>query len=88
MGTTPPVVAFAVDGVKEKVVDGETEYLIPFGDVATTVKLLKKCLDDPPLRRRMGGIGRKRVQAMFAAEETSRQISSLICNLLAEKAQL
>lgn len=82
MGAGLPVVAFDVDGISEMVVDGETGYLIPFGDVSAGAEALKKLLGNQSLRARMGEMGKKRVQSTFTAEETARKVGELVHNLL------
>jgi glycosyltransferase involved in cell wall biosynthesis len=82
MAASLPVVAFAVDGLVEQVVDGETGYLVPFGDVEAMVVALRQCLASPSLRQRLGESGRQRVQAMFTAEEMGRRVGALVDRLL------
>ena len=84
MAARLPVVAFAVDGLKEQVVDGETGCLVPFGDEAVLVRALRTCLQDPALRERMGEAGRQRVQTLFSAEEMARRIGELIDEVLCD----
>jgi glycosyltransferase involved in cell wall biosynthesis len=87
MGAGLPVVAFLVDGVKEQVVDGETGYLVPLGDVDALAAALGECLENPSVRMRMGERGRKRVESMFTARETARKIGALVNDLLAAKSK-
>jgi glycosyltransferase involved in cell wall biosynthesis len=61
-----PVVASAVGGLLDLVVDGETGLLVPPGDVEALRQALVRLLDDADLRRRMGAAGRARVEARFA----------------------
>ena len=84
MAARLPVVAFSVDGLKEQVVDGKTGYLVPFGDVDGMARALGQCLGNPSLRERLGREGWWRVQTLFTAEEMSRRISRLICDILAK----
>lgn len=63
-----PVVASAVGGLPEVVVDGETGYLRPVGDVEAMAVCARRLLDDQPLRRRMGAAARGRAQAQFRVE--------------------
>jgi glycosyltransferase involved in cell wall biosynthesis len=60
-----PVVASAVGGVPEVVVEGETGFLVPPGDVDRLTVALGRLLADPSLRRRMGASGRARAEALF-----------------------
>lgn len=61
-----PVVASAVGGLLDLVVDGETGILVPPGDVAALRDALTRLLADEALRRRMGDAARERVRAHFA----------------------
>jgi glycosyltransferase involved in cell wall biosynthesis len=83
MAARLPVVAFAVDGLVEQVVDGETGHLVPFGDVDAMVAALRQCLASPSLRQRLGESGRQRVQALFTAQEMGRHAGALVDRLLA-----
>jgi glycosyltransferase involved in cell wall biosynthesis len=61
-----PVVAGAVGGLLDLVVDGETGVHVPPGDVEALRAALRRLLGDPELRRRMGTAGRKRVREQFS----------------------
>jgi glycosyltransferase involved in cell wall biosynthesis len=60
-----PVVASAVGGLPEMVVDGETGYLVAPGDAEALGAALARLVADPSLRRRMGAAGRRRVEERF-----------------------
>jgi glycosyltransferase involved in cell wall biosynthesis len=60
-----PVVASAVGGLPEMVVDGETGYLVPSGDDRAMGDALARLAADPDLRRRLGAAGRRRVEERF-----------------------
>jgi glycosyltransferase involved in cell wall biosynthesis len=61
-----PVVASAVGGLLDLVVDGETGVLVPPGDVLALRDALERLLADPKLRRRLGAAGRERARALLA----------------------
>jgi len=65
MAAGRPVVASAVGGLRDLVVDGETGLLVPPGDVTALRAALERLLGDPGLRRRLGGAARGRVLAEF-----------------------
>jgi len=65
MAAALPVVATAVGGVGELVVDGETGFLVPPGDASALAAAITRLLADPVLRRRMGSSGRSRAEAIF-----------------------
>jgi phosphatidylinositol alpha-1,6-mannosyltransferase len=58
-----PVVAHAIGGVPEAVIDGETGLLVPPGDQAALTAAFAKLLGDPALRQRLGAAGRIRARA-------------------------
>lgn len=60
-----PVVASAVGGLPEMVVDGETGFLVAPGDDRAMGDALARLASDPDLRRRLGAAGRRRVKERF-----------------------
>jgi glycosyltransferase involved in cell wall biosynthesis len=58
-----PVVAHAIGGVPEAVIEGETGLLVTPGDTAALTAALARLLADPALRRRLGEAGRARARA-------------------------
>jgi starch synthase len=98
MACRAPVVASAVGGILEVVVEGETGYLVPFEADAVTsfpvdaVKFEKDLaakiadlLADPDKAKKMGETGRTRVEEKFAWEAIADQTIALYESLLAEK---
>jgi starch synthase len=79
-----PVVASAVGGLLDLVVDGETGLLVPPGDVAALRVALRRLLDDPALRRRMGEAGRARARQRLSWPATTRATISAYEDALAE----
>lgn len=63
-----PVVATAVGGFLDLVVDGETGLLVPPGDPAALRAALERLLADESLRRRLGAAGRARVARLCGWE--------------------
>jgi glycosyltransferase involved in cell wall biosynthesis len=66
MAHARPVVASAVGGLLDLVVDEETGLLVPPGDVASLRDALERLLADAELRRRLGVAGRERARRLFA----------------------
>lgn len=63
-----PVVAFRVGGIPEVIVDGETGFLHPFGDVAALAASLDQLAASPELAARMGDMARQQARARFSTE--------------------
>jgi glycosyltransferase involved in cell wall biosynthesis len=61
-----PVVASAIDGVPEAVVDGETGYLTPPQEPQAVADALSRLIGDADLRLRLGQAGRSRAEAGFS----------------------
>jgi len=61
-----PVVASAVDGLEEVVIDGKTGFLTPPGDAAALAARLGQLIDDPSLRNALGKAGRERAEEYFS----------------------
>jgi glycogen(starch) synthase len=61
-----PVVASAVGGLLDLVVDGETGLLVPPRDVPALRAALERLLADRELRRRFGEAGRERIRESFS----------------------
>jgi glycosyltransferase involved in cell wall biosynthesis len=68
MAAGRPVVASAVGGIPEVVVDGDTGFLVPPRDQEAMAAAIVRLLKDEALRRRMGAAGRKRACTIFSAE--------------------
>jgi glycosyltransferase involved in cell wall biosynthesis len=74
MAAGRPVVASAVGGLRDLVVDGETGLLVPPGDVAALRAALERLLGDAGLRARLGRAARERVLAEFTWKRYAEQI--------------
>ncbi len=68
MAHARPVVATAVGGLVEAIVDGESGLLVPPGDIAALRQALRRLLDDPELRASLGAAARERIQAQYSRE--------------------
>ncbi len=60
-----PVVATAIRGPREQVIDGETGFLVPPRAIAPLAEALARLAQDPPLRARMGTAARARAEALY-----------------------
>src|SRR4030095_12839474 len=68
MACGTPVVASAVGGTPEGVVDGEPGLWVPPGDPAILATALGRLLADPGFGARLGSAGRRRVEDRFSLE--------------------
>ena len=69
--TAGPVVATAVGGLRDLVVDGETGLVVPPRDPQALREALERLLADPELRRRLGAAGRERAREHFSWERVT-----------------
>ena len=72
-----PLVATAVDGTPEVVIDGETGHLVPPGDPAAMAEAIGRLARQPELRRKFGLAGRDRVLKRFRIQRQVKQTSDL-----------
>ena len=91
MACAVPVVATAVGGIPEVVVDGETGLLVPIDPVddptgqprdpsafaAGLAAALTRLLEDPPLARKLGEAGRQRVVEEFSWRQVAARTAAL-----------
>jgi glycosyltransferase involved in cell wall biosynthesis len=86
MAAGRPVVATAVVGTTEAVVDGVTGLLVPPRDPAALARAISRLLEDPELARRLGAAGRARVEERFSADAMAHRVSDLYDEILAAPA--
>ncbi len=77
-----PVVASDIMGCREAVLDGATGLLVPRADANALGGALKRLIDSPDLRARLGRAGRRRVEAEFRQERIWEGIVGLYAELL------
>jgi glycosyltransferase involved in cell wall biosynthesis len=82
MAVGKPVVATAVDGIPEIVIDGETGFLYPHEDDAKLAAHLMKLLQDKQLAANLGSAGRKRVESKFSRARFAEDMINLYCQML------
>ncbi len=96
MACETPVVATAVGGIKEVVIDGETGFLVPVAQhnggsfepldperfASDLAGKINLLMKDEPLRRRMGASGRQRAIANFSWPSIARKTHALYEALL------
>jgi glycosyltransferase involved in cell wall biosynthesis len=72
-----PVVATGVGGTLEVVDDGQSGLLVPPADPARLAAAMLRIWSDPELSRRMGAVGRQRVEKDFDVASTTKNYESL-----------
>jgi glycosyltransferase involved in cell wall biosynthesis len=77
MAWSRPVVATAVNGCPEIVVDGETGFLVPPGDTTAWARRITDLLSDPVMSDTMGQRGRRRVEERFSLRDMVTRTESL-----------
>lgn len=80
-----PVIASDVGGVSEAVVDGETGFLVPRGDIHTLAARLTRIVDDGRLRKQMGDKGRERFLANFTFDRMVEQTLEVYNRVLSSR---
>lgn len=76
------VVATAVEGIPEIILDGETGYLVRYGDVEGLAALLGRLLEDSSLRAEVGQRARAEVESKFGIQTTAREYEALYLDLM------
>jgi glycosyltransferase involved in cell wall biosynthesis len=82
MSAGVPVLATAVGGTAEAVVDGVTGRLVPAGDGEALAAAMCELATDPAALRRMGRAGRERVEAEFTTTRVALQTVGLYHEVL------
>jgi glycosyltransferase involved in cell wall biosynthesis len=80
-----PVIASAVGGIPDKVVEGETGFLVRPGDTAQLAGRIAELAERPGERLAMGERGAARVEAEFSWTSISAQTEMLLRRLIAER---
>jgi glycosyltransferase involved in cell wall biosynthesis len=86
MAAARPVVATAVGGAREAIVEGETGFLVPAGDDALLGARVASLLKEPGRARLMGERGRRVVSEKFSCEAQLSNAEALYEELLARRA--
>jgi len=85
MAAGRPVVAYAMGGPKEIVVDGETGLLVPPGDYEALGRATLALLRDPDRRRELGEAARARVVAHYDAHDVARRVEGVFLQVARQK---
>jgi glycosyltransferase involved in cell wall biosynthesis len=85
MASALPVVATAVGGTPDLVLDGRTGLLVPPRDPGALARALDALLADGALRARLGRAGRERVEQHFGERLMLERVEALLDRLVAER---
>lgn len=85
MACETPVVASAVGGIVEVVVDGETGFLVKPGDPEALAHAINALLQNKDLARSFGEAGRRRVEQHFNWESIARQTRDLYAEVAVQE---
>lgn len=87
MAAGNPVVATAVGGNVDAVIDGRTGYLVPAGDPTPLAEALSRLVANPSLRASFGREGQRRAQQEYAAASVLRSLEDMYRRLLSQRAR-
>jgi glycosyltransferase involved in cell wall biosynthesis len=73
-----PAIGTTVNAVPELVADGEAGVLVPPGDISALAQALRRLVDSPGARHRMGSAARRRVEETGSVEAYGRALGELI----------
>jgi glycosyltransferase involved in cell wall biosynthesis len=77
-----PVVTTDVAGTSELVLDGQTGYVVPQGDVERLAHAMVTLVADAKLRQRMAQAGRERIEREFSFTHRLQRIEALYARTL------
>jgi glycosyltransferase involved in cell wall biosynthesis len=82
MASGKPVIASAIAGVPEQIVDGETGILVRPADSEALARALARLIESPDLREKLGSAGRRRFEQNFTAQIAAQKYFALYRSLL------
>ncbi len=85
MALKKPVVATDIPGPRDIVIDGETGFLVPPGDIETMARKIIYLLDNPDIAKKMGEAGRRRVEEHFDIKKQVKKIEKIYDGVLSRK---
>jgi glycogen(starch) synthase len=80
-----PIVASAVGGIPDKVMDGETGFLVSPGEVGELGARIAWLASRPDTRRQMGERGAKMAAERFSMESVAAKLEGLFMRVISEK---
>ena len=83
LAVATPVVATAVEGNPELVIEGETGLLFPPRDVPALARAITRVMSDPVMARQTADAGRRRVELLFSTRRKVECVEALYRELVA-----
>ena len=80
-----PVVGYAIDGLTDVIEEGQTGYLVPFGDRTAMAQRILGLAQDPDLRLSLGSKGRDVAKERFNLQRVVDDIERLYFSVLARQ---
>jgi glycosyltransferase involved in cell wall biosynthesis len=80
-----PVVATAVGGIPEQIIEGETGFLLPAGDAAALAERLTQLAQSPALVRAMGSAARRDAACRFSLERMAGEYQKLYQEMIEKR---
>ncbi len=77
MAAALPVVSTLIGGIPEMVIENETGFLIPPGDVPAISGAIEKIISDRSLAQKLGQAGYERAHRLFSIEKNVRDLCAL-----------
>lgn len=85
MASGLPIVASAIDGPKDFLVDGENALLVPPNEASALANALERLIGDPALRERLGRAARDAALRNYGFEAVGARLSTAVENVLAKR---
>lgn len=73
-----PVIASEVGGLRETIVDGQTGWSYPVGDVQALANRIQAVIDNPPEAERRAALGRRLVQERYDSEVVFERLERIL----------
>jgi glycosyltransferase involved in cell wall biosynthesis len=73
-----PVISTSIGGIPEMVIQNETGFLVPPGDIAALAGAIERVANDRSLARKLGQAGYERAQRLFSIDKNVRELCALL----------
>jgi glycosyltransferase involved in cell wall biosynthesis len=82
-----PVVATRHAGIQDVVIQGETGFLVPEGDISGMADSMKLIVENSELAARLGRTGRERVKKHYSMDESINRLWNILSNAIDSREQ-